>query len=131
MESPVSLSAIEHSSVLMFQPKVETDRIAPKNDSVTLTAATSQARDEKKTKETGETGSLFDQLKQSINEIEDVRLGNNNSLRFKIDSTTGKITILVLNPEKNQVIRQIPQDFSERLPKNYSELAGMVVDIKI
>jgi flagellar protein FlaG len=56
---------------------------------------------------------------------------NARSLRFRVDDSSGRTVMTVVNGITNEVIRQVPAEETLALARTISELGGQLVDISV
>jgi len=53
------------------------------------------------------------------------------SLRFRVDDTTGRTVMTVVDANTQEVIRQIPAEVQLALARNFGSLQGLLVDASV
>lgn len=71
-----------------------------------------------------------DVLKQAIKEIQENVGNTQTNLRFRVDETSGRIIVSVVDAETNQVVRQIPSEEVMRLARVMDRLQGLLINGK-
>jgi flagellar protein FlaG len=55
----------------------------------------------------------------------------NSRIAFELDKDTGKTILKIIDPQTNEVIRQIPPEELLRISKRISELLGLIINARV
>jgi flagellar protein FlaG len=67
------------------------------------------------------------QLEQTVADLNEAAQSHRRSLRFSVDDDSGRTVIRVVDPETDEVIRQIPPEEVLNLAKHLGSSAGAVL----
>lgn len=70
-------------------------------------------------------------ISQAVQQLDAFVQNGQRSLRFRVDATTGRTVITVVNENTQEVIRQIPPAEKLALARNLDSLRGLLVDARV
>ena len=112
---------------------VTTPKPATATTATTATAATDQPQSDRPANTAGkpESGSLTAKDAQKVAEKLNQQLEPaNTSVRFSVDDSSGQVVIKVMDTEKDQVIRQIPNEEALAWSQAMSKNQGIILNTK-
>jgi flagellar protein FlaG len=65
---------------------------------------------------------------RTVKELERIGLAFNKKLRFKVDNQTHEVTVKVIDPETDKVIRELPSKELQHLRDRIRETIGFLFD---
>lgn len=71
------------------------------------------------------------QVKETVQEVNDILHNMNRNLSFTVDEQLGQSVILVKDSESDEVIRQIPSEELVVLRKKMDDVVGILFDTKV
>lgn len=131
---PAAASAPQLAPVTTPRPATTaTATTATATTATTATAATDQPQSNHPANTAGksESGSLTAQDAQKVAEKLNQQLEPaNTSVRFSVDDSSGQVVIKVMDTEKDQVIRQIPNEEALAWSQAMSKNQGIILNTK-
>jgi len=66
-------------------------------------------------------------LQNAVKQLNDAAAQSSSQLQFSVDKSTGIEVVKVIDPETNQVIRQIPSEDAIRIAKAIGDFKGLLI----
>jgi flagellar protein FlaG len=70
-------------------------------------------------------------MESAVAEIEQVTLAFNKKLKFVVDHQSHEVTVKVIDPETDKVIKVLPPEELQRLHRRLKETIGVLLDERI
>jgi len=71
-----------------------------------------------------------DAIEKAANDIQNFVRDMGRNLNFSVDEVTGYNVVKVINPETNELIRQLPSEELLKIARNMKELGSVLVSQK-
>jgi flagellar protein FlaG len=69
----------------------------------------------------------LEEVKQSVEDLNEFILPYNSSINFSIDKESGRLVVKVIDNETKEVIKQIPSEEAVKLARSLEQLQGLLV----